>query len=372
MNRRTRQSNQLLKMKNPTKRVSEHVFQVRSQKSSDKYYEVVRTGDGSGLTCSCDDNKKKGSDCKHIHAILEQIKTNVYDDLEYKMIDRKSLKCCSNCDSGNTKLAGNRSTTKRGLNKKYYCHDCKKWTAANSAYKKRHFTPETICGALSMYFRGMSCRDVSTHYKSTGIKVHYSTVYRWIERYSIMTSIYTKGIIPRVGMTTRADEVYMHVAGKRMYLFASMDNATRFWIAGEMFPRKDREHCDELFIMTKQQIGKIPLTLITDGHMPYMKSCIRIFGQKCEHIRNITLRGDRNNNAMERLNGEIRDREKVTRGLKKMDSAIIEGMRVYYNFDKPHLGLGGLTPAEMAGIKIMGDNHWDILIRNAAHSNLTN
>ena len=33
-----------------------------------------------------------------------------------------------------------------------------------------------------------------------------------------------------------------------------------------------------------------------------------------------------NNNKMERLNGEIRDIEKVFRGLKRMDTPIIEGM----------------------------------------------
>ena len=38
------------------------------------------------------------------------------------------------------------------------------------------------------------------------------------------------------------------------------------------------------------------------------------------HIRHIALDGDRNNNKMERLNGEFRDREKVIRGVKKMES----------------------------------------------------
>jgi len=42
------------------------------------------------------------------------------------------------------------------------------------------------------------------------------------------------------------------------------------------------------------------------------------------HIRHIAIHGDRNNNTMERLNGEFRDREKVVRGLKKKDSVIID------------------------------------------------
>lgn len=75
-----------------------------------------------------------------------------------------------------------------------------------------------------------------------------------------------------------------------------------------------------------------------------------------------------NNNKMERINGEIRDREKVMRGLKKRDTAIIDGMQVYHNFIKPHEGLGGATPAEACGIVVSGENKWMTLIQNAARA----
>jgi putative transposase len=39
---------------------------------------------------------------------------------------------------------------------------------------------------------------------------------------------------------------------------------------------------------------------------------------------------------MERLNGEIRDREKVMRSLKKDDMAILTGMQVFHNYVRPH------------------------------------
>jgi len=38
---------------------------------------------------------------------------------------------------------------------------------------------------------------------------------------------------------------------------------------------------------------------------------------RTEHIRHIRLQGDFNNNKMERMNGEIRYRERVMRGLEK-------------------------------------------------------
>ena len=79
----------------------------------------------------------------------------------------------------------------------------------------------------------------------------------------------------------------------------------------------------------------------------YMKSSKKIFGKNTNHIRHIHLAGksDRdNNNKMERLNGKIHYREKVFRGLKKMDTAILDGMRVYYNYTKKHSGINGMTP----------------------------
>ncbi len=71
---------------------------------------------------------------------------------------------------------------------------------------------------------------------------------------------------------------------------------------------------------------------------------------------------------MERLNGEIRDREKVVRGVKKTDSPLIEGCQIYHNYVRPHMGLDGKTPAEACGIKVEGENKWMTLIQNASAS----
>jgi hypothetical protein len=46
---------------------------------------------------------------------------------------------------------------------------------------------------------------------------------------------------------------------------------------------------------------------------------------EAEHVRHITLRGDRNNNKMEMMNGEIRELEKKMRGPKIVDTDILKG-----------------------------------------------
>jgi hypothetical protein len=87
-----------------------------------------------------------------------------------------------------------------------------------------------------------------------------------------------------------------------------------------------------------------------------------------EHIRHIRLQGDFNNNKMERLNGEIRDRERVMRTLEKMDTPILSGMQIYHNYIRPHMALKGKTPAEVAGIEVQGENKWLTLIQNASRN----
>ncbi len=69
---------------------------------------------------------------------------------------------------------------------------------------------------------------------------------------------------------------------------------------------------------------------------------------------------------MERFNGELRDREKVMRNLKREDSPILKGMQIHHNFVRSHMGLNGETPAERAGIRVEGDNKWLTLIQNAS------
>jgi transposase-like protein len=123
----------------------------------------------------------------------------------------------------------------------------------------------------------------------------------------------------------------------------------------------------------KEVAGKKPATLITDGlesyHDAYKKAFVRrIDGKRwrTEHIRQIALTGRVHNNKMERMNGEIRDREKTMRGLKNPDTPILLGLQVFHNFTKPHEALGGHTPAEACGIAVDGENKWRTLIQNAS------
>jgi len=125
-----------------------------------------------------------------------------------------------------------------------------------------------------------------------------------------------------------------------------------------------------LFRMGREIAGKQPVTLITDGAANFHETCEKEYFtrntlNKTIHIKDIRFDGKIHNNKMERMNGEIRDREKVTRNLKKMDTPILKGEQIFHNYIRPHRALDGKTPAERAGIRVVGTNRWITLIQNA-------
>lgn len=154
------------------------------------------------------------------------------------------------------------------------------------------------------------------------------------------------------------------------YLYALMDDETRFWIAQQVADTKYTANINPLFREGKELTEKRPNTLISDGapnfNESFKKEFLTLNNPKTRHIKHIRLQGDHNNNKMERFNGEVIDREKTMRGLKKVDTPILTGYQIYHNYMRPHEGLKGKTPAEVCGINIQGQNKWKTIIENAS------
>ena len=101
-------------------------------------------------------------------------------------------------------------------------------------------------------------------------------------------------------------------------------------------------------------------------HDAFKKEFFTINNPRTRHISHIRLQGDHNNNKMERMNGEVRDREKAMSGLKIQNTAVLSGYQIYHNYFRPHVALNGKTPAEKCGIIIEGEDKWKTVIENAA------
>lgn len=99
---------------------------------------------------------------------------------------------------------------------------------------------------------------------------------------------------------------------------------------------------------------------------------MELFTLKNPRIRNVRSIGSSHeglNSKVERLNGTVRDRETVMRGLDtgKAAQELLDAMRIHYNFIRPHEAIGNQTPAEAAGINLnLGENKVEDLMRQAA------
>ena len=120
----------------------------------------------------------------------------------------------------------------------------------------------------------------------------------------------------------------------------------------------------------------MPKAIIHDGLRTYddafMKEYQTIKNPRVKNIRSISVRNEGLNSRVERLNGTMRESEKVMRGMHSKESAqkIVEAMRIYYSTCREHTKLK-VTPTEAAGLKIdLGQNKIESLIRMASSRNI--
>lgn len=349
------------------KRIDDNWYQVRSQSLGyDSWYDVIATE--IGFVCDCPWNQWKKSKCKHIYAVefSRAIRKEIW---KHVTISPLSTQNCPNCSSDNIVKHGLRHN-KYGNIQKYTCKQCRKNFVFNMGFEKMRASPEAITSAMQLYFSGESLRNVTQFLKLQGVKISHVAVYKWIKKYVSLMEKYLENITPQLSDVWRADEMFVKVKGNMKYLYALMDDETRFWIAKQVSDTKFTEDVTPMFEEGKIRAGKRPLALVTDGapnfHKAWKKEFRTMNHPRSVHISSITLKGQHNNNKMERLNGEIRDREKVMRGLKKEDSSVIKGYQIYHNFIRSHQGLDGRTPADMASITIKGQNKWKTIIENAS------
>lgn len=350
------------------KRLDDSHYYVQSQTTDKKWYDVVSTE--SGWACTCGDHTFRHICCKHIHAVEFSIKLRkeVLQKTQ-TVIEEITYDKCPDCESTDFVKHGIRHNKNYDL-QRYFCNECKKWFSFNLGFNGIKANPRAVTSALQLYFTGESLRGVQKFLRLQGVEVSHQTVYNWINKYTKLMDEYLQKIQPQLSEKWRADEVWLKVNGERKYLFAMMDDETRFWIAQEVADTKYTHDARTLLKTGKEFAGKTPMQFTTDGLNSYHEAFNREFwsskGKQPRHIRHISIKGDKNNNLMERLNGEFRDREKIFRGLKKKDSPAITGIKLYHNYVRPHMSLNGETPADRAGIKIKGENKWLTLIQNAS------
>ena len=346
-------------------RISDNEYLVKSQSRESTVYSVRKMD--TGWVCSCPDYQTRGVRCKHIFAVhfSQQIREEVRKNITIEPVE---INGCLFCHSSNIVKTGIRRNKEYAI-QRLKCHSCGRTFSLNIGFERMKHNPKAVTTAMQLYFSGESLRNTKEALKLMGVQVSHKTVYVWIKKYTNLMEEYLDKITPQVSDVWRTDELFIKVRGNLTYLFSMMDDETRFWISSMVADHKGVSDVRPMYRDAKEVAGKRPSVLISDGAPNFHTAFNKEFysnKKDSRHINHIHLKGDKNNNKMERLNGETRDREKVMRGLKTKNSPILKGYQLYHNYIRPHEALKGKTPSEMAGIKVVGNDKWMTIIQNAS------
>jgi len=326
------------------KQLDASTFQVPSQSGKGVY--LVSIVDGE-WRCECPDHVYRDVECKHIHAVKFWLALR--DQIVSEVEEKVSEVACPLCGSEKTRKNGSRKT-KVGKRLRYLCLRCGKSFMLDKPFKK-----------------------IVDHVRQfSGLKVSHVTIYNWIERYMKLINAYVDRLEPQLGAVWHVDEMKVKNGGKWSWLWNLMDEETRFMLVSTISKKRDIQDARKVFQKAKEIAKSDPKFVVSDGLPAYAKAFKKEFftlkKPRVQHIRKPRFVDPTNNNIAERLNGTVREREKVMRGMKSDPTAeeLMNGLRTYYNFVRPHQALNGKTPAEVSGLDLkLGENRWLGLIERA-------
>jgi putative transposase len=265
---------------------------------------------------------------------------------------------CKYCQSGNVIEYGKYKGVQY-----YYCKECKRKFKDSDTLFHMKTNASEVSSALNMYYEGMPIKAIRRqleqehhHAPST------ATIYEWIQKFTQYAIDSIKPYHPDVGDIWIADETVLNIDGSDLWLWDVIDDKTRYLLATGLSRTRTTNDAQKLIDRAIKIAGKPPKVVITDRLRAYLDV---FYGKNAEHREGRIATADEDNTQkIERLQGTIKQRTKVMRGLKNFETALdfTEGWLVHYNYLRPHESLQDKTPAEAAGIKYPYKN-WDDIIR---------
>lgn len=340
-------------------------FWIRSQNDSDKVYRVALIH--NEWTCECPDFFYRHVVCKHVYAVKFWVAVNHYIKEEVprpKVLADDAIPCLR-CGSIRVMRYG-----KSGEKQVFKCKDCGKKFREQSLIRKARYEPEIITVTLDLYFKGISLRKISDHLKQFyQLEVPFQTVWKWLDKYVRIMNRYVSTLVPQLTGKWNEDEMAIKVKGEMRWLWNVMDHGTRMQLASEISKTKNELDSMRAFLKAKEIAKAIPREIVTDKMGATPMGIERAFIVEGKPKHTVALAGATTPHAnewAERLNNTVRERIKTQRGWKSENTPLREGQRLYYNFIREHGGLNGLTPAEMAGLRVASaENRWMELLKRA-------
>ncbi len=204
-----------------------------------------------------------------------------------------------------------------------------------SAFTRYRFPPEIIMLAVRWYLRyGLSYRDVEELLTERGIEVDHVTIYRWVQRFTLLLIDAARPCRHAVGNRWFVDETYVKIAGTWRYVYRAVDQHGQVI---DVFVSKRRNiPVARRFFRTALLAHDKPVEVITDLAQA-LETVIEEQIPRAFH--NTEQYAD---NRIECDHGRLKSRLRPMRGLKtdRTASVVIRGHAFIQNLRRRHYDLG--------------------------------
>ena len=175
------------------------------------------------------------------------------------------------------------------------------------------FPSVIIQDAVWLYFRfPLSYRDVEDLLAERGIDVSYETVRRWALKVGQAYARRLRTTRPRPDARWHLDEVFVSIAGKRMYLWRAVDGEVLDILVQS---RRNKKTALKMMRGLLKKQGFVPVTFVTDK-LPSYGAALKDLGLARHHGF-----GGRKNNRAENSHLTVRQRERRMQRFKSARSA---------------------------------------------------
>jgi transposase-like protein len=198
-----------------------------------------------------------------------------------------------------------------------------------SGFAGFRFPGEVIVLAVRWYLRyGLSYRDVEELLAERGITVDHVTIYRWVQRFTPLAIDAARPCRHAPGDRWFADETYVKVAGRWVYLYRAIDQFGQ--VIDVLVSQKRDLAATRRFFTRALRHGSRPAEVTTDRAQAYPRALDDLVPAACHVMKKYADHG--------RLKSRLRPR----RGLKQLRCArvISAGHAFVQNIHRGHDELG--------------------------------